>query len=97
MTFLAAVAPANQYEADGIIGALDCDGPGVVYLFALPVLLLYGAGAAMSGRSWWRHRRAVSLAAALVCAAIFVAVLHNFAVAWAVDDRQAAECNAFKP
>lgn len=44
VALLAAALPVNSYRAQGI-KALDCDGPASVLLFAVPALLIYGAGA----------------------------------------------------
>ncbi len=44
VALLATVLPVNSYQAEGI-DALDCDGPASVLLFAIPALLIYGAGA----------------------------------------------------
>jgi len=74
---LATVLPVNSYQAQGI-DALDCDGPISVFIFALPALLLYGAGAILLYRT--RNRR-FHLAAALCCLLVFCSVGWNAAAA----------------
>ena len=70
---LAAVLPVNSYRAQGI-DALDCDGPMSVLIFALPIMLIYGAGAILL----YRHRsRRLHVVAALCCAAVFCSVGWN--------------------
>src|SRR3712207_8121622 len=39
------MASANEYRDQGIGGAVDCDGPLTVMLFAAPSLVVYAAGA----------------------------------------------------
>ncbi|MBM7050284.1 MULTISPECIES: hypothetical protein [Rhizobium] len=74
---LAAILPVNSYRAQGI-EALDCDGPMSVLIFALPVLLIYGAGTILLYRV--RSRRFHSVAA-LCCLLVFCAVGWNAATA----------------
>lgn len=74
---LAAILPVNSYRAQGN-EALDCDGPMSVLIFALPVLLIYGAGAIQLYRV---RRRRFHLAAALCCLLVFCAVGWNAATA----------------
>ncbi|ANL35752.1 hypothetical protein [Rhizobium phaseoli] len=57
---LAVVLPANVYRAQGI-DAPDCDGALQVLIFALPVVLIYGAGALLLYRAGRRFHRLVSL------------------------------------
>lgn len=65
---LAVVLPVNVYRAQGI-AASDCDGPLQVLIFALPALLIYGAGAFLAYRSGRRFHRAVSLLCLIVALA----------------------------
>ncbi|UVD59189.1 hypothetical protein NE852_18680 [Rhizobium sp. Pop5] len=73
---LAVVLPANVYRAQGI-AAPDCDGPLQVLIFALPALLIYGAGAFLGHRSGGRLRRVISL----LCLIVALATLPNIAEA----------------
>ncbi|NLS15141.1 hypothetical protein HGP16_01050 [Rhizobium sp. P40RR-XXII] len=74
---MATVLPVNTYRAQGF-AALDCDGPISVLFFALPALLIYGAGAILlyRKRKWRFH-----LAASLCCLLVFCAVGWNVAAA----------------
>lgn len=74
---LATVLPVNSYQAQGI-EALDCDGPASVLLFAVPVLLFYGASAILLYRK--RNRR-LHLVTSLCCALVFCSVGWNAAAA----------------
>lgn len=67
---LAIILPANVYRAQGI-AAPDCDGPLQVLIFAVPAVLLYGAGALLAYRAGWRFYRIVSLLCLLIALAIF--------------------------
>ena len=40
------ILPLNDYEAQGMSGVADCDGPLAVMLFIAPSLMVYAAGAA---------------------------------------------------
>ncbi len=77
VALLATVLPVNSYQAQGI-DALDCDGPASVLLFAIPALLIYGAGAILLYRK--RNRR-LHLVASLCCALVFCSVGWNAAAA----------------
>ena len=57
------VTLGNEYKAWGV-DAVDCDGPISVYLFAIPTLLIYGAGAIMNG--CYFHKR-LNLVFAILC------------------------------
>jgi hypothetical protein len=89
LALFAAMHPPNEYQALGI-NALDCDGPGETYLFAVPALLIYGAGLAVNGLQW---RKRLNALAALLCVAICAAVMINVARAVQEDQRQAASCD----
>ncbi|WP_112800687.1 hypothetical protein [Rhizobium sp. SYY.PMSO] len=70
---LAAAFPVNSYRAQGI-EALDCDGPMSVLIFAVPSMLIYGAGALLLYRN--RNRRFHG-AASLCCLLVFCFVGWN--------------------
>lgn len=69
--------PANEYRAWGV-DAVDCDGPISVFLFAIPTLLIYGAGAAVNGR-YFRTR--LNLVFAVLCTLAVVLIAANVAEA----------------
>ncbi|MHC2453597.1 hypothetical protein ACVMIX_000238 [Rhizobium leguminosarum] len=73
---LAVVLPANVYRAQGI-AAPDCDGPLQVLIFAVPAILIYGAGALLAYRAGRRFHRLVSL----LCLVIALAAVPNIAEA----------------
>ena len=73
---LAVILPTNVYRAQGI-AAPDCDGPLQVLIFALPAVLIYGAGAFLAYRARRRFHRIVSL----LCLIIALATLPNIAEA----------------
>jgi len=65
---LAVVLPVNVYRAQGI-AAPDCDGPLQVLVFALPAVLIYGAGAFLAYRAGRRFHRVVSLLGLIIALA----------------------------
>ncbi|ENN87385.1 hypothetical protein RHSP_27232 [Rhizobium freirei PRF 81] len=73
LALLAMILPVNTYRAQGI-EALDCDGPISVLLYALPALLIYGAGAILLYRD---RRRRFHTAAAFLCLLILCSVGWN--------------------
>ncbi|MFS8044560.1 hypothetical protein [Rhizobium sp. BR 314] len=74
---MAVVFPVNAYRAQGI-DALDCDGPISILIFAVPALLIYGAGAILLYRE--RSRR-FHFAVALCCLLLFLSIGWNAALA----------------
>lgn len=89
LALMAALHPPNEYEATLGINALDCDGPFGTYIFAVPALLLYGAGLVINGMRW---RNRINFLLALVCLLICGAVIVNVARAAAEEREQEAEC-----
>nr|WP_245355331.1 hypothetical protein [Rhizobium leguminosarum] len=73
---LAVVLPANVYRAQGI-AAPDCDGPLQVLIFAVPAILIYGAGALLTYRAGRSFHRLVFL----LCLMIALATVPNIAEA----------------
>jgi glucan phosphoethanolaminetransferase (alkaline phosphatase superfamily) len=45
VTLFGLMASVNEYQDQGIGGAVDCDGPLTVMLFIAPSLVVYAAGA----------------------------------------------------
>jgi glucan phosphoethanolaminetransferase (alkaline phosphatase superfamily) len=43
------MASVNEYEDQGVSGAVDCDGPLTVMIFIAPSLVVYAAGAIYYG------------------------------------------------
>ena len=89
LCLLALLTPANEYRDLGIQGAVDCDGPLSVLIFAVPALLAYLAGLTAFARSARRKRgardAAVAVAAGLICLAL------GFAVAAAAREWRSAD------
>lgn len=73
LALFAMAMPPNEYKAQGI-DAVDCDGPISVYLFAIPALLIYGAGAVLNGR---RHRDRLNLSVSAVCVVLCLLIAAN--------------------
>jgi len=75
------LASSNAYRAMGTEGAIDCDGPLSVLIFAVPGFIVYAAGLTAFLHSSWRHLRIRDVAIAAVTAAICVALGVKIAVA----------------
>ncbi len=73
LALFAMAMPPNEYKAQGI-DAVDCDGPISVYLFAIPALLIYGAGAVLNGR---RYRDRLNLSVSAVCVVLCLLIAAN--------------------
>ena len=85
---LGAILLPNEYKSWGL-DATDCDGPLGVYLFAVPTLLIYGAGFAANIR---RRRRRANLAVAILCLLVCVPSALNLVRAVQEERTQSAEC-----
>ena len=81
LAFFGAIALVNEYKSLGIEAA-DCDGPGVVLMFLVPAMVIFGIGALVNGRRF-RNRR--NLIVALLCLAICAGL--SFKVAAALDEQ----------
>ena len=82
------VLPANEYKEWGI-GALDCDGPIGVYVFAVPALVVYGAGLAINALRW---RKRANLVVAILCLLTCLFLITNLVRAAREDYSQQEEC-----
>jgi hypothetical protein len=72
VALLGLMVSVNEYEDQGISGAVDCNGPLTVMLFVVPSLVVYAAGAvyyAVLLKGVKRSRRAAVL---LVLCAVMV-------------------------
>jgi len=76
-----ALADANEYQAMGLAGAVDCDGPLVVLVCAVPALFLYLPGVPVFGRWAWSSPRVWNVAAAAVLTLVCTALVVNAASA----------------
>lgn len=92
IAILGAILPVNEYlAADGALtGAVDCDGPMSVLLFAGPTLIFYASNAA--GLFWTRERAPRwHIGMAIFCLIVSIAVLPNAVTAFAANERNKAE------
>ncbi|MGX1786187.1 hypothetical protein ACWIGM_05590 [Bosea sp. NPDC055332] len=91
LALIAASLPANEYRDALGIGALDCDGPATIYMFAVPALLIFGSGLVINSMAWRKRWR---LALALACALICAALIANLTRAIIQDREQAMACGS---
>lgn len=76
---LGALVPANEYQAIGIDGAVDCDGPLGTLLLAIPPFVVYLAGFISFLRLARSSRRIGNIIVAVFAAAACVALFVNMA------------------
>ena len=81
------VAP-NEYQAMGMAGVADCEGPSNVFLFGWPALAIYATGAILNGIDF---RRAHSVVIALLCLGVCIGLSVNLVRAWNAGEANAAE------
>lgn len=77
LALLAAFSLPNEYAGQGVEGAVDCDGPLGVMIFAIPGYLIYGIGAACFGTLPARKARWPYGIVALLCAAVVAFMTPN--------------------
>ncbi len=70
ITLFGLMLPINDYEAQGMSGLADCDGPGAVMVIIGPSLAVYAAGAIYYALSLKGQRRSVLV---VLCAMLMVA------------------------
>jgi len=71
------VYPANQYQAIGTEGAVDCDGPLGVLLFAIPSLIVYVTGFIAYARSVQYRRGVGNICMVVISASVCFALISN--------------------
>lgn len=81
LAFFALLSAPNEHQAMGIDGAVDCDGPLTVLLFALPSLAVYTLGFISFARTGRAHRKAGSIAVAAICLLVCILLAGNVAMA----------------
>lgn len=81
LAFFALLSTPNEYRAMGIDGAVDCDGPLTVLLFALPSLVVYTLGFISFARTGRAQRKAGSIAVAAICLLVCILLAGNVAMA----------------
>jgi uncharacterized membrane protein (UPF0182 family) len=62
----------NEYQAQGISGAVDCDGPLSVMILMVPSLVVYAAGAVYYAVLLKGQRRSVPAAGLLVLCLLMI-------------------------
>jgi hypothetical protein len=82
ITLFGLILPIDDYQAQGIIGPVDCDGPLAVMLFVGPSLAVYAAGAVYYAVLLKGQRRSMLV---ILCVVMVVAA---GAKAWAVYREQ---------
>jgi hypothetical protein len=78
ITLLGLILPIDDYQAQGLIGPVDCDGPLAVMLLVAPSLAVYAAGAVYYAVLLKGQRRSVPV---VLCVVMMVAAGGK---AWAV-------------
>lgn len=71
IALLGVILPIDDYQAQGLIGPVDCDGPIEVMIFIVPSLAIYAAGAVYYSLRLEGQKRAVLL---ILCVVILSAV-----------------------
>jgi hypothetical protein len=66
ITLFALMASVNEYQDQGISGAVDCNGPYSVMLFIVPALIIYAAGGVYYAVLLKGQRRSVLAAVMLI-------------------------------
>jgi membrane protease YdiL (CAAX protease family) len=72
ITLFALTASVNEYQDQGISGAVDCNGPYTVMLFIVPTLIVYAAGAVYYVVLLKGQRRSVLAAGMLILCVVIV-------------------------
>lgn len=71
---LGILLPANEYLSMGIVGAVDCDGPLLILVIAIPTLITYLIGFTVYFRLARLHKTAATIAMVVVSASICIAL-----------------------
>ena len=82
IALLAALLLPNEYLAQGIEGAVDCDGPLGVMLFAIPSYIIYGAGVVSFGIIAARKKNWFYGITALLCLMVIIIISPNVSQAY---------------
>jgi hypothetical protein len=82
LALFAALLSPNEYAAQGIVGAIDCDGPIEVMLFAAPACMIYGLGTLGFGAVAVRKRVRWYAVMAVLCLAVLLMILPNIVNAY---------------
>jgi len=82
IALLAALLLPNEYLAQGIEGAVDCDGPLGVMLFAIPSYVMNGAGVISFGITAARKKNWSYGITALLCLMVIIIISPNVSQAY---------------
>ncbi len=82
IALLAAFLLPNEYVAQGMGSAVDCDGPLGVMIFAIPSYIVYGAGAIGFGILAARKKNWFYGITALLCIMVIVLISPNVSKAY---------------
>jgi hypothetical protein len=74
---VAAFISPNEYVAQGITGAVDCDGPISIMIFAVPSYLIYGIGGFYSLMTFLNKNNISSLIASIICFVFVLSIIPN--------------------
>lgn len=77
IALLASLLSANEYAAQGINGAVDCDAPLQIMIFAIPTYVIYGAAALGFGVLAIQKKTWIYRIVALLCVLVVVIVTPN--------------------
>lgn len=81
VALMAAILPPNEYAAIGLKGAVDCDGPMSVMMFAIPSYVIYGTGALAFIIKYKRSGLKITLLVALACCIVCAVITPNVVAA----------------
>jgi hypothetical protein len=82
IALLAALLLPNEYLAQGIEGAVDCDGALGVMIFAIPSYVIYGAGIVSFGVIAARKKNWFYGITALLCLMVTIIISPNLSKAY---------------
>jgi len=77
VALIAFVLPVNKYSDQGIIGAIDCDGPLTVMLFLIPSYIVYGIGLFIFSKASIQSRLIKHILMCVVCLSVLVLIAPN--------------------
>ncbi|PHS30498.1 MAG: hypothetical protein COA92_09735 [Sulfurovum sp.] len=86
VAWFAVILPPNEYLAQGIESAVDCDGPIGVMVFAIPSYIVYGMGIFSFISIYLETRNTNYLLVVFICCSILAAVTPNVLAAISQHD-----------
>ena len=90
LAYAGVIVHPNEYGLDESASP-DCDNPGLVFTFAGPALMIYGAATLINGRRW---RRPLNAVVTVLCLLISALLMRNLllAVGEEQDNRRSGVC-----